>query len=261
MKFSIITAVFNNKDLIGSCIESVVSQSHSPVEYIVIDGGSTDGSREIIEKHKGQISYFVSEPDKGVYDALNKGIDAATGDVVGVLHSDDFFANSLVLKNIAEVFREYDPDVVYGDLLYVSQYDTSKIIRYWKSKPFEKHFLKKGWMPPHPTLFIKSSVVKSVGYFNLDYKISSDYDYVIRVFQTPGLKIRYLPLVISCMRLGGASNKNILNIYKKSMEDYKIIRKNRIGGLGTLIIKNFSKLNQFFSHKINRRLNGGNIYK
>ncbi len=249
MKLSIITAVFNNFKYIGNCIESVLSQTYNPIEYIVIDGGSTDGTLKLIEKYKPQLSYFISEPDGGIYDALNKGIKIASGDIIGILHSDDLFANCDVLKTVADTFSETYADVLYGDLLYVDKNAPLKIIRYWKSKPYNDRLLKKGWMPPHPTLFLKKEVVKSVGYFNINYKISADYDYILRVFRTPGLKLKYLPVTISHMRTGGLSNRSIKNILLKSKEDYRIIKEHKIGGIITLIMKNFSKIIQFFNRK------------
>jgi len=246
MKFSIITAVYNNSRYIKDCIESVLSQSYRPIEYILIDGGSTDGTLEILDKYKTEFSFFLSEPDQGIYDALNKGMRAATGDVIGFLHSDDLFSHKNTLQNIANVFEEFQANVIYGDLLYVEKDNPGKIIRYWKSEQFNTDLLIKGWMPPHPTLFLKKEVIKYVGCFDINYKISADYDYIIRVFKIPGLIAKYLPEVISHMRVGGASNRTFKNIIQKSKEDYNIIKRNNIGGLFTLINKNFSKIYQFF---------------
>jgi glycosyltransferase len=249
MKISIITAVYNNKDYISECVESVLLQTYTDIEYIVIDGGSTDGTKEILEKYRLKIAHYISEADNGMYHAMNKGISIATGDIIGILHSDDIFANKNVIAEIANTFVKNNIDGVYGDLLYVDRTNVSKIIRYWKSSPFLIGNLKKGWMPPHPTLFLKRNIVKNIGYYNTTYKIAADYDFMLRTLTSPGAKFEYIPSVITLMRSGGTSNKSIKNIFRKSWEDYLILRRNKVGGISTLLLKNFSKLGQFFRRK------------
>jgi glycosyltransferase involved in cell wall biosynthesis len=247
VKISIITAVYNNKSLIAECIESVLSQSYKNIEHIIIDGGSTDGTKEIILKYQSKIANFVCEPDNGMYDAINKGISKATGEVIGLLHSDDLFADITIISQIAETFLKTSADGVYGNLLYVDRSNISKIIRNWKSSPFLRNKLNQGWMPPHPTLFLKKVVADKIGFFNTNYKIAADYDFMLRTLKTPGLKFEYIPSVITCMRVGGASNRNFKNIIRKSWEDYLILKRNKVGGFLTLLLKNFSKLGQFLT--------------
>jgi glycosyltransferase len=246
IKISIITAVYNNHAHIEQCIQSVLSQTYTNIEHIIIDGNSNDGTANIIRNYENKIAHWVTEPDKGIYDALNKGIKLATGDVVGLLHSDDMFANDRVIEKIADRFTETQCDATYGDLLYVSKADPSKIIRYWKSCPFDVKNFRKGWMPAHPTLFMTKNIYDTLGLFNLKYRISSDYDLMLRTVGTGRLTCEYIPEVITHMRVGGASNKSIKNIWVKSYEDWQALRSNKTGGLSTLIRKNISKVGQFF---------------
>lgn len=245
LKISIITAVFNSKDTVEDAIKSVIGQTYRPIEYIIIDGGSTDGTLEIIEQYKKSIDIIVSEPDKGIYDALNKGLKLATGDAVGLLHSDDIFSKDTILEQIAQAFTENKPDGVFGNLEYVDKYDTNKVFRYWQSSKFEIKMLKKGWMPPHPTLFLTKSIIEKTGCYNQDYKIAADYDFMLRTLTQPATFF-YLPVTITKMRTGGASNRSIKNILLKMWEDYRILKSNKIGGLWTLILKNLSKIGQLF---------------
>lgn len=242
MKISIITACYNADATIERTIKSVLNQSYKNIEYIIVDGGSSDKTLDIIERYSQGISNMVSEPDKGIYDALNKGVMLATGDFIGFLHADDAFASSHVIKKIAHLAS--NSDAVYGDLQYVSEND--KVIRHWESGLFSLKALKRGWMPPHPTLYIKRELYNQIGHFNLEYKIASDYDFMLRLLSVPNIKVSYLPEVVVLMRVGGASNKSISNIIKKSKEDYKAIKRNKIGGFRTLFMKNFGKIGQFF---------------
>lgn len=244
MKISIITAVWNNKSTIRDAIESVLSQTYQNIEYIVVDGGSTDGTVDIIKSYGDKITKFVSEKDRGIYDALNKGITMATGDVVGFLHSDDVFADENSVAKIAEAFSE-NTDGVYSDLVYTPKNDITKILRHWKSRSFTPELLSRGWMPAHPTLYLRREVYERFGSFDLNFRIAADYDFILRVFKS-GINTVYIPEVLYKMRLGGASNRSLKNIISKSMEDYRAIKANRVGELGTLFIKNFSKIGQFF---------------
>lgn len=245
MKISIITAVFNNQTNISECLESVKNQTYENIEHIVIDGGSTDKTLEIINSHRDNIGKIISEPDKGIYDALNKGIKNATGEIIGFLHSDDLFFNNQVIKKVIDTFRANKCDVVYGDLIYVSRNDVNKTIRNWKSCSFDKKLLKKGWMPPHPTMFVKREIYNTYGLFNTDYRIAADYDFILRVMGSGNLKCEYIGDIITKMRVGGASNKSLKNIWRKSKEDLMALRVNKIGGILTLFRKNFSKVKQF----------------
>ena len=251
MKISIITATFNRGHFIESCILSILRQDIKNIELIIIDGLSTDSTskkiKPILKKNKN--IKFYSEKDLGIYDALNKGIDKASGEIIGFLHSDDLFYNSEVLKKIINKFKKYDLDGIYGDLEYVEKINTNKIVRYWESCTFSYKLLRKGWTPPHPTLFLKKSIYLKYGKFDLNFKISADYDFMLRVFKNDTLNIQYFPDIITRMRVGGISNKNIRNILIKTFEDYKAIRKNKIGGIGTLLRKNTSKIKQFLQKK------------
>ena len=181
MKISIITSVFNNVTTIRDAVESVLSQTYDDIEYIVIDGASTDGTTEVIKDYGDRVHKFVSEPDKGIYDGLNKGIAHATGDVIGFLHSDDLYADPNVVTRVAQVFQEENAEAVYGDLIYTSKTDTTKVLRYWKSRDFEHRLLARGWMPAHPTFFVKRSLYEQYGNFDITYRIAADYDFMLRV--------------------------------------------------------------------------------
>lgn len=245
MKVSIITATFNSQSTIEKCINSIRSQTYKNIEHVVIDGNSSDKTVDIITPYINNSDYFISESDDGIFDALNKGLKAASGDIIGYLHSDDeFFSNETVEK----IVNEFKTGVcgVYGNLIYVKRNKKHTPLRYWKSNNFKPIMLKYGWMPPHPTLFLSSEVYKEIGQYDLNFKISSDYDFMIRVFSKKKFKIKYLNKVITKMLVGGTSNRNIYNIVKKSIEDFHIIRKNNVGGFWTLLFKNVRKINQFF---------------
>lgn len=244
MKISIITSVYNNCETINDAIESVLSQTYPDVEYIIIDGASKDGTIDIIRQYEGQISTLLSEPDRGIYDGLNKGVERATGDVIAFLHSDDLYNDPDVITRVAEAFNSTGADAVYGDLIYTPKADTSKILRYWKSCDFTPDLLKKGWMPAHPTFFVRRELYERYGVFDTSFRIAADYDFMLRILSR-GIKTHYLPNVLYKMRVGGESNKSIRNIIQKSREDLRALRKNEIGGVGSLIIKNLSKIIQF----------------
>ena len=245
MKITVITAVYNNHATIVDAIDSMLAQSHPDVELIVIDGGSTDGTLEVLQAYADNITVLISEPDRGIYDALNKGLVHVTGEVVGFLHSDDVFADAQVLARIAGVFSASGVDAVYGDLEYVKKSAPELVVRYWKSGEYSADKLRHGWMPPHPTFYVRRAVYQRLGGFDLSYRIAADYDCMLR-FLANGIQVAYLPQVLVKMRLGGASNKSLKNIWLKSREDLRALRQNRVGGLGTLLGKNFSKLPQFF---------------
>ena len=248
LKISLITATRNSLDTIHDSIRSVATQKYGNIELIWIDGASTDGTREFLaSKYLPEKGKFLSEPDKGIYDALNKGILISTGDIIGFMHADDFFADEDTLSYIAESFS--DPLVmgVYGDLMYVESKATSVSVRNWKAGKFEKRKLSFGWMPPHPTLYLRREIFDQIGSFNTEYKISADYDFMLRLFNSLTGKITYIPKTFVKMRVGGASNKSIINIIIKSYEDLIIIKANKIGGVGVLLCKNLRKINQFWN--------------
>ena len=246
MTISIITATYNAEKTIETAIKSVLNQSYPNIEYIIVDGNSSDNTLNIINSYKSKIHHIISEPDKGIYDAINKGIQLASGNIIGVLHADDVFYNEKTLEQITNTFLNEDCDATYGDLQYVNASNIEKIIRYWKSSIFTPKLLKTGWMPPHPTLFVKKEIFEQIGTYNLKYKIAADYDFILRLFSNRSYKFKYIPSVITRMRVGGASNKSIKNIIRKSKEDIDALKQNNIGGVFTLIWKNLSKLPQFF---------------
>ncbi|SMH55423.1 glycosyltransferase family 2 protein [Maritimibacter sp. HL-12] len=246
MRITIVTAVFNAQATVADAIGSVAAQSHPDLEHLVIDGGSTDGTLDAIRSCDCDRLALVSEPDDGIYDALNKGISRATGEVVGLVHADDFLAHRDVIKQVAEAFSDPEVDAVYGDLDYVAASDSARIIRHWKAGAFRPARLKWGWMPPHPTLFLRRRVFEAHGLYDTGFRIAADYDAVLRYFGTGTLCAVYLPEVLVKMRVGGESNRSLERIWTKSREDYAAIRRNRVGGVPTLIAKNLSKLPQFF---------------
>lgn len=248
IKISIITATYNSAKTIESTIHSVLSQTYPNIEHILIDGASKDSTPELVQNfqnHHPSIR-FISEPDKGIYDALNKGVQLASGDIIGFLHSDDFFENNRVIEEIINVFQSKNCDGVYGDLRYVSSENTTKVIRYWKSRDFNPSLIKNGWMPAHPTLFLKKEVYKKHGQFDLSFKIAADYDFMLRILKDKSLAFTYLPQVITNMRVGGASNA-FGNLVLKMNEDWKALRKNKIPfRVWALLFKNISKIKQFY---------------
>lgn len=245
MKISIITAVLNREATVAQAIASVAGQSHVNVEHLVIDGASTDGTLAAIEHARHPTMRLFSERDGGIYEALNKGIGLATGDIVGVLHSDDFFAHGLVLEKVAAAFADPGVLAVYGDLDYVSAADTRKVVRQWRSGSFSPQKLRWGWMPPHPTLFLRREVFERHGAYDQSYRIAADYEAILRCFGREDLRPVYIPEVLVKMRLGGESNRTLRGIVNKSLEDYRALRSNGIGGVGVLAWKNISKLSQF----------------
>ncbi|HUW91574.1 MAG TPA: glycosyltransferase family 2 protein [Bacteroidales bacterium] len=247
MKFSIVTATYNSEKTVRECIASVNRQTHVDIEHFFIDGRSADSTLMIIRRETHRNTWIISEHDNGIYDALNKGIALAGGDVIGLLHSDDLLASDTVIEEINRVFMQTGADVVYGDLIYFMGHDSDKIFRYWKSRPFDRSLAAKGWMPAHPSVFIRREVFKRYGLFDLQFKIASDYDFMLRIMLAPDLRFEYLPLVITKMRTGGSSNCSVNNIIRKSSEDYRAMRKNGLHHpLRVLRRKNLSKVNQFF---------------
>lgn len=245
-KISIITAVYNSHDTIAQALDSVLAQDYGGVELIVIDGASTDGSQAVLGAYAERLAVLVCEPDEGIYDALNKGIARASGDVVGFLHSDDLFADAGVLSRVAAAFAEPAVEVVYGDLHYVRKDNPEQVVRYWRAGEFAGRRLGWGWMPPHPTLYVRRSVYEQIGLFDTSFRIAADYDFILRMLGRGGVGVHYIPEVLVKMRVGGASNRSLRNIARKSSEDLRALRRNGVGGWGALAWKNLSKLPQFF---------------
>lgn len=243
MKITVITSVWNRVDVIEQAIQSVLSQDFKNIEYVIIDANSTDGTSDIINKYKSKIDIIITEPDEGIYFGLNKGLEVATGDVIGFLHSDDFFSDSHVISKIADHFSD-GIDGVYSDLLYVDAVNNDKIIRKWRSRKYKNSLIKTGWMPAHPTLYFNKEIYEKHGKFDTSFKISADYEFLLRVLSTK-VRMNYIPEFLYKMRTGGESNKSIKNIIKKSREDLNAIKNNKVGGLFTLFRKNISKIKQY----------------
>jgi glycosyltransferase len=246
MKLSIVTATYNAAHTVGDSLRSVAAQTHRDIEHWVIDGGSRDGTQAVVQAEGRHLAGFVSEPDGGIYDALNKGIRRATGDVLGFLHADDVYAHEQVLARVAAAFEDPAVDAVYGDLTYVDKSDIGRVIRYWKAGAYQRSRFERGWMPPHPTLYVRRAVYERLGIFDTRYRIAADYDNVLRLLYVGSIEVRYIPEVLVCMRVGGASNRSLRNIARKSMEDLRIMRTHGVGGVGALLLKNASKLSQFW---------------
>ncbi|GHV61824.1 glycosyl transferase [Bacteroidia bacterium] len=250
MKISIITIAYNSAQTIEDTIQSVLQQTYPDVEYVVIDGGSKDLTVNIIKKNKSKFNgrmRWISECDNGVYDAMNKGILLATGDVIGFVNSDDMLCDEQAVEKVMKVFEQNDElDAVYADVFYVAQNDTSKIVRRWISgeqKPF-----KSGWHPAHPTLYIKKSVYAHYGLFDLEYGLAADFEIMLRFLDKYKIKVHYLKESLVKMRLGGATNKNIKNIYIGNIECLRAFKKNNLPVNPILypILRLLPKLLQFF---------------
>jgi len=251
MKISIITAVYNRVDYISDAIKSINMQIFSALEHVIIDGASDDGTSEIVENMRNASMIVVREPDSGIYDALNKGIGTATGDIIGLLHSDDMFGDAATVSRVAAMFQSSDVDGVYGDLEYVAKDDPSRVIRYWQAGEYTPELLRCGWMPPHPTLFLRREVFERYGVYDTSFRIAADYDAMLRWLTRGNLKLAYLPRVLVKMRVGGESNRSIGRILRKTSEDYRALRNNGVGGLSVLAAKNLSKIPQFLKRAEN----------
>ena len=248
-EISIITATWNCAHTLPSCLDAVTNQTYPHREHIVVDGASTDGTVAVLQARQGQLANWVSEPDQGLYDALNKGLRRSTGEIVGFLHADDVYGSPQALAQVAAAFAD-DPSVsaVFGDLQYVRKDNLNHVVRHWQASPFTPSRLARGWMPPHPTLYVRRSWYQRIGFFDTSYRIAADYDCILRLFSQPDFKAVYLPEVLVKMRVGGASNRSLGNILLKSQEDLRALRRARVGafgGLGALAVKNLSKLQQF----------------
>lgn len=245
MKVSLITVTYNSVKTLCDTINSVRIQNVTDLEYIVIDGGSNDGTIDLLSESGDVVTRWISEPDNGIYDAMNKGLKLASGEIIGFLHADDCFKGAKILNEVIGLFTTNNIDFLYGNLEYILATTPPKVLRYWQSGEFSTAMLKRGWMPPHPTVYFKRSLVDSIGLFDTSYTIAADYDWLLRCLNLPSLKVLYWPHVMVQMRVGGVSNKNLSGIIKKSREDYRAIKSNKIGGIYTLMLKNFGKVTQF----------------
>lgn len=212
LKVSIITVCYNSEKTIKSTIKSVVSQDYPNKEYIIVDGGSKDGTMAIVDSFKDSVAKKISEPDKGIYDAMNKGIKMASGDIIGILNSDDVFVSDTIISDIVNAFEVNKADAVYGNIDYFKDEATKKVLRTWVTKPYYPTFFDDGEVPPHPSLFVKRSVYEEIGVYYPDFKISSDYEFMLRAFKKNNYKPFYLGKFIVNMRMGGESTRSISNV-------------------------------------------------
>jgi glycosyltransferase involved in cell wall biosynthesis len=266
MKVSLITVSYNSAKTIVDTIQSVLNQTYKNIEYIVVDGNSSDGTVEIVKQFldstkdalqddkqgstkgasQGVVTKFLCERDKGIYDAMNKGLTLATGDIIGVLNSDDFYCSNTVIEQVVAAFQKEDAQCLYGDLNYVDPTDTYKIVRKWRSGDFKRENFLKGWMPPHPTFFVRKSCYEKFGTFNTQFKSAADYELMLRFLYKESCSAIHLPVVMIHMRAGGISNVSLKNRIRANREDRLAWK---INGLKpkwfTLLRKPLSKLIQY----------------
>lgn len=229
MKISIITVVFNSANTIAQAIDSVLSQTYDNIEYIIIDGKSTDGTIDIINSYGSKISKFISEHDHGLYDAMNKGVHLASGDIIGFLNSDDFLINNYIIETIMSKFLKDDTlEVLYGNIQYVDKNNTNKVIRQWESKPYYLNYFEEGNVPAHPALYLKRKIFIKVGDFNTNFKFSADYDFMLRLFKLHQFNCIYLNKYIVRMRLGGMTSGGFKSRILQNIEIYRSWRLNKL---------------------------------
>ncbi len=226
MKISIVTVCLNAADTIRDAVESVAAQSHPEIEHIVIDGGSTDGTLDLLKSSNGRISRLVSEKDEGLYDAMNKGAGLCTGEVIGFLNADDVYASDRVISKVAPCFEESSIGACYGDLEYVARSDTSKIQRRWTSGEFRPGSFAEGWAPPHPAFFVRRERFADSGGFDLRFRVAADNDLMMRLLEVERIKCAYIPEVFVKMRSGGASNRSLRNILQGNLEIWRALNEN-----------------------------------
>jgi glycosyltransferase involved in cell wall biosynthesis len=247
MKLTIITVCYNSDKSIADTLRSVREQTYKNIEHIIVDGGSVDRTLAVVAAEGSHVAKIVSEKDKGIYDAMNKGIALATGDVIGFINADDFYAATTVLATVAAAFKESGANSCYGDLCYVSQADSSRVVRYWRSKDFVAGAFESGWCPPHPTFFVRRSIYERLGGFDLDFKIAADFELMARYLASARISSFYIPDVLVKMRLGGTTNKSLANIWKQNVEIRQALHKLgfRFSLFKFVLLKLFSRAMQF----------------
>ena len=246
MKISIITVSFNSATTIRQTIESVLAQDYPELEYIVVDGASKDGTVEILKEFADKIK-FISEPDKGIYDAMNKGLKMATGDAIGTIGGDDFYPNNQVISQVAKAFVQYQTDAVYGDIQFINPDDIHTIVRYWKAGEYSRKNWLQGWMPPHLSFYLKKAAFEKYGEYLTDFTCSGDYELMLRMLYKNHLSAHYLPLTLTTMRNGGTSTASLKHRYRANMEDRRAWKINNLKpNWYTLWMKPLSKITQLF---------------
>jgi glycosyltransferase involved in cell wall biosynthesis len=249
LKFSIITVNFNGAQTLEQTIKSVLSQDYTNIEYIVIDGASKDNSVGILEKYDSKLKY-ISEKDAGIYDAINKGLKLATGEVIGFIGADDFYPSNDVISEVANAFSKNKTEAIYGDKQYINADDTSKIVRYWAAGEYKKQNWLKGWMPPHLSFYLKKTAYDSHGFYKTDFTCSGDYELMLRMLYKNDLSVAYLPKVLMTMRNGGTSTASWKHRLIANQEDRKAWRINNLSPRWyTLLWKPISKISQLFKSK------------
>jgi glycosyltransferase len=248
MKVSIITVTLNSEKYLSDCIRSVSGQNYKNIEHIIVDGKSTDGTLDIILENTDHISYWISETDRGMYDAINKGLRLATGDIVGILNSDDIFASADSIRSIVDCFENSTTDAVYGNLVYVEPENTQKITRYWKGTPYKRSRFRYGWMPAHPTFYIRRNLIEKYGLYESHYYTAADYEFMARYLFHYRVSAQYVDTMLVKMRTGGISNGNLKSRLRANRRDYLAMKKNKIPfSFLVSIMKPLIKLPQFNS--------------
>ena len=243
-KISIITVCFNCEGLIERTIKSIIDQTYTNVQYIIIDGGSTDDTLNVIKRYEDSIDVLLSESDNGIYDAMNKGLRMATGDIIGILNSDDMYADNSTIASVVRAITENNVDSCYGDLVYVKRDDTAQVVRQWNAGEYKKEKFKTGWMPPHPTFFCKKSVYEKYGFLNLDFPLAADYELMLRLLYKYNISTTYIPKVLVKMRTGGTSRPGLYTL-RALVENYQAWKVNGLRYPVTVFLKPFLKIRQF----------------
>jgi len=248
IKISIITVCFNSAATVEETIKSVAEQSHPDIEHIVVDGCSSDATMGIVDRHRARLAKVVSEPDRGIYDAMNKGLAMASGEIIGFLNSDDLFADASSLACVAKAFEDPTVDACYADLVYLGEHDQSKVVRYWKSRDYRKGLFNWGWMPAHPTFYVRQSVYQRFGGFDLQFNLQADFELTMRFLEVHRIKSLYIPKVLVKMRLGGATNRSLRNVLQGNLEAYRACKKHGLAVTPLFMVRKvLSRLPQFFA--------------
>lgn len=249
-KISVITITLNSAATIADTLRSVAFQTYPEIEHVLVDGNSSDDTLAIVKEYGRSGVRVLSEPDGGIYQAMNKGLRLAQGELVGFLNADDVYQDANVLEDVARAAQDQRVDAIYGDLVYVSRTNPTRVIRHWHSGHWAHRRLLFGWMPPHPTLFVRKALLDLLGGFDEQLRIAADYDLMLRLLNRPDVRVAYLERVVVRMRTGGASNRSLPMMWRKSREDLVALQRNRIGGWFTLLCKNVRKLPQFVQGKL-----------
>jgi len=250
IKISVVTTCYNSASTIAETLASVAGQTHPDIEHIIVDGGSTDRTMDIVDRHRQRLAKVISEPDNGIYDAMNKGIALASGDIVGFLNSDDQFASPLELEFVAKAFEDPHIDACHADLVYVAERDPGRVVRYWKSGEYRPGRFRTGWMPAHPTFYVRRSVYQKFGGFDLQFHLQADFELTMRLLEVHHIRSVHIPRVLVRMRVGGATNSSLGNILKGNLEAYRACLKHGLPVTPFFMLRKIlSRIPQFFSRQ------------